>query len=137
MKISKLLMSAVVAVSVLGFGSKVNASVKPNFNVYHNAGNIILHSSVGKTVYHVEAVQNFVDKFGQFKTRHISFGVYFVKSGNDTITNNSYKYGIINNNWKHSKIYVSQLSNKQAYKIDHNNTYDSKGMKNTLQTINY
>ena len=137
MKISKLLMSVVVAVSVLGFGSKVNASVKPNFNVYHNAGNIILHSSVGKTMYHVEAVQNFVNKFGQFKTRHIGFGVYFVKAGNDTITNHGYKYGIINDNWKHSKIYVTRLSGKQVYKIDHNSNYNSKGMKNTLQIINY
>ena len=137
MKISKLLMSAVVAVSVLGFGSKVNASVEPNFNVYHNAGNIILHSSVGKTMYHVEAVQNFVNKFGQFKTRHIGFGVYFVKAGDDTITNHGYKYGIINDNWKHSKIYVTRLSGKQVYKIDHNSNYNSKGMKNTLQIINY
>lgn len=137
MRISKLLMSVAVAVSVLGFGSKVSASQKPTFNVYHSDENIVLHSSVGKAMYHVEAVQNYINKFGQFKARHISFGVYFVKSGNDTITNNSYKYGIINNNWKHSKIYVSQLSNKQVYKIDHNNTYDSKGIKNTLQIINY
>lgn len=137
MKISKLLISAIVAVPVLGFGSKVAASVKPAFNLYHNGNNIVLHSSVGKTMYHVEAVQDCVNKFGQFKTRHISFGVYFVKAGSDTITNHGYKYGIINDNWKHSKIYVTQLSNKQVYKIDHNDHYDLNGVRSTLQTINY
>lgn len=137
MKISKLLINAVVAVSVLGFGSKVNASQKPAFNVYHNGGNIVLHSNTDKTMYHIEAIQNCVNKFGQFKTQHISFGVYFIKAGSDTITNHGYKYGIINDSWKHSKIYVTQLSSGQVYKIDHNNNYDSKGVRSTLQTINY
>ena len=139
MKISKIVLSVAV-VAGLGFVGgvqNVHASIKPNFNVYHNAGNIILHSSVGKTMYHVEAVQNFVNKFGQFKTRHIGFGVYFIKAGDDTITNHGYKYGIINDNWKYSKIYVTRLSGKQVYKINHNSNYNSKGMKNTLQTINY
>ena len=139
MKISKIVLSAAV-VAGLGFvGSvqNVHASVKPNFNVYHNGNNIVLHSNTGKTMYYVEAVQNCVDKFGQFKTRHISFGVYFIRAGNDTITNHGYKYGIINDNWKHSKIYVTRLSGKQVYKIDHNSNYNSKGMKNTLQIINY
>lgn len=137
MKISKLLMNVVVVVSVLGFGSKVDASQKTGFNVYHDNGNVILHSNTGKTMYHVEAIQNYVNKFGQFKTRHISFGVYFVKAGDDTITNHGYKYGIINDNWKHSEIYVTQLSSGQVYKIDHNNHYDLKGMQSTLQVINY
>ena len=137
MKISKLLTSVIVAISILGFGSKVSASVKPGFNVYHNGNNIVLHSNTGKTMYHVEAVQDCVNKFGQFKTRHINFGVYFEKAGSDTLTNHSYKYGIINNNWKHSKIYVTQLNSGQIYKIDHNNHYDSKGVRSTLQLINY
>lgn len=137
MKFLKLLMVAVVVVSVLGFGSKVSASQKPIFNVYHNDDSVVLHSSAGKTMYHIEAVQSYVTKFGQFKTRHVSFGVYFVKAGNDTITNHGYKYGMINDNWKHSKIYVSRLSSKQVYKVNHDRNYSTKGLKNTLQMINY
>lgn len=139
MKISKIALSAAVVAGLgfIGGVQGVHASVKPNFNVYHNDGNIILHSNTGKTMYHVEAVQDCINKFGQFKTRHISFSVYFVKAGYDTITNHGYYYGIINDNWKHSKIYVTQLSSKQVYKTDHNDNYDSKGLKSTLQTINY
>ena len=137
MKNSKLLMSAIVVASVLSFGSKANASQKPVFNIYHSGDSVVLRSNVGKTMYHIEAVQGCVNKFGQFKTRRVSFGVYFVKPGNDTIISHSYKYSIINDNWKHSKIYVSQLSDNQVYNFSHNQKYSLKGMKDTLQFINY
>lgn len=58
MKKSKLLMGVVVAVYVLGFGSKANASQKPSFSVYHNGDSVVLRSNVGKTMYHIEAVQD-------------------------------------------------------------------------------
>ena len=137
MKNSKLLMSAIVVASVLSFGSKANASQKPVFNIYHSGDSVVLRSNVGKTMYHIEAVQDCVNKFGQFKTRRVSCGVYFVKPGNDTIISHSYKYSIINDNWKNSRIYVSQLSNNQVYKFTHNRKYSLKGVKNTLQSINY
>lgn len=137
MKISKLLISVAVAASVFGFGSKTNASQKPVFNIYHSGDSVVLRSNVGKAMYHIEAVQGCVNKFGQFKTRRVSCGVYFVKPGNDMIISHSYKYGIINDSWKHSKIYVSQLSNNQVYNFSHNQKYSLKGMKDTLQTINY
>ena len=137
MKNSKLLMSVVIAASVLSFGSKANANQKPDFSVYHNGDSVVLHSNTGKTMYNIEAVQNYVNKFGQFKTQRVSCGVYFVKPGNDTIISHSYKYSIINDNWKNSRIYVSQLSNNQVYKFTHNRKYSLKGVKNTLQSINY
>jgi len=74
MKISKLLISAIVVISILGFGSKANANQKPDFSVYHNGDSVVLHSNTGKTMYNIEAVQNYVNKFGQFKTRRVSCG---------------------------------------------------------------
>jgi len=136
-KNSKLLISVAVVVSVLGFRSKANASQKPVFNIYHSGDSVVLRSNVGKTMYHIEAVQDCVNKFGQFKTRRVSCGVYFAKPGNDTIMNHGYKYGIINDSWKHSKIYVSQLSDNQVYNFSHNQKYSLKGMKDTLKYINY
>ena len=131
MKISKIVLSVAV-VAGLGFVGgvqNVHASIKPNFNVYHNAGNIILHSSVGKTMYHVEAVQNFVNKFGQFKTRHIGFGVYFIKAGDDTITNHGYKYGIINDNWK--QIINIQILNGTTFLLNFIQNHDNLHSKMT------
>jgi len=135
MKILKLLMGVAATVSILGSGSEASASQRPMFNVYYNGDSVVLRSNVGKTMYHIEAVQGCVNKFGQFKTRRVSFGVYFAKPGNDTIVSHGFK-GIINDSWKNSRIYVSQLSDNQVYNFSHNQKYSLKGIKDTLKYIN-
>lgn len=137
MKFTKIVLStaAVVAFGLNAVG--VSASAKPDFEVYQSDGSIYLKTTKNNSMYHIKAVKDSVNKFGQFKTKHISYDVYFNRAGVDKLTNVGHKYGIINSNWKGSKIYVTELNSKQIYKTEHSNTYESGGVKSTMQTVKY